>query len=109
MSLPALPVQSLTSIAFEAEAQDNGDFTLFGGQGDSAAYLIPDGHWPYCDSITVRFVAGYAANAIPASILHGLKLRLGDHYQFRQSADMRNIREVPGRTWMDVLWPYRWN
>ena len=110
--LPIAPLAELTRISVDGTDEDLDDDYDVSGVGAETApgVVIPRNCWPYADKIVFYFNAGYGENVsdVPEEIIHGVKLRLADHYLYRDSMDHRKVMEVPGKTWQDQLYHYVW-
>jgi uncharacterized phiE125 gp8 family phage protein len=58
-------------------------------------------------AVTVRFVAGYAAGAVPQPMKAAMKLLIGHWWLHRESVNVGNIVSVIPHTVDALLWPYK--
>lgn len=111
IDLPALPLQSVTSISYVDTA--GASQTLASSQyvvksDEEISHIIPayDATWPdvRCqpNAITVRFVAGWDFSAVPNPIREAIKMHVEILYD--RSPDMRELLE---KTRDSLLDPYR--
>lgn len=107
--LPRAPVQSITSITYTDEAGNTGQTvasTVYGSDLDEEpglVYLKKDQDWPTVydqrDSVTVRFVSGYAGTAdspvsranVPEAIRVAILMLVADMYYNREAQVTRSV------------------
>lgn len=96
--LPKPPLSSVTSVAYVDSAGDSQtlvvdtDYTV--DQYSTPPRIVPayGCSWPstygHINDVTVTYVAGYGATAgsVPGTILHAMKLLIGDAYEHREES-----------------------
>jgi uncharacterized phiE125 gp8 family phage protein len=120
LTIPKLPVQSVTSVKYRitdgTETTWSALSYLVETRGDWQARLQPvyGGSWPSfspypVNAVVIRFVAGYASvAAIPAPIIHAIKLMLGHLYTNREASVTASVgSQVMTLGITNLLAPYR--
>lgn len=121
ISLPFGTLQSIAHIKYTDEdaAEHTFDTANYGVRTASLlgqAVLKPDASWPSdalynIDPIVVRFDCGYgtAGSAVPADIVHAVKLLIADGYEFRESGLVGTVaaRYKTNMAVKHLLAPYR--
>lgn len=103
--IPRAPLQSVTSITYTdtAGAAQTLSSSLYAVSATRQPGLIRPAYgqvWPEAqdkpDAVTVRFVAGYGvANEVPDLLKAGVKLLIGQWYEFREPVIPASVSEVP--------------
>jgi len=118
--LPFPPVSSVTSVTYVATDGTSTTWTaslyttdLPFGPMARAGRLVPAYGESYpttrgvINAVTVRFVCGYTAVALPESLRAGLKLLIAHWYDQRNPINVGHVvSEIP-RTIDALLWPYK--
>lgn len=103
--LPLRPVQSVEEITYydADEAQqtlDENIYSLVANHRDGPRIEISDGQsWPSTatrdDAVSVTFVAGHAASAVPRRVQQAIRLIVGDWFRARENSQEVNLTEMP--------------
>lgn len=117
IDLPLAPVQSVTSVQYVDDAGATqtfsaGSYSLDAGSRPARILLNTDAAWPSTRvqplAVTLTYVAGYGAaqSALPAPLVHALKLLVAHYYEHREEGTPLTIAQIPlGIQWL--LAPYR--
>ena len=116
--LPYPPASSVTSITYVDGAGDSQTLATTEYATDirqEPARIIPayGKSWPSIrgqnNAVTVRYVAGYgaAATAVPAAIIHAMKLLIGNWYEQRESVIVGTIATKTPDAVENLLYSHR--
>jgi uncharacterized phiE125 gp8 family phage protein len=105
IALQMRPVQSVAAIGYfdtdgNAQAATLSEFDVFGPADAMTVEPKPGKSWPSAqdrpDAIWVDYVAGYgAADDVPSTIKHALKMLVAHYYEARDNATERALVTVP--------------
>lgn len=103
--LPLRPVQSIDEITYvdanDAEQTLSTDvYSLVANHKDGPRVVLKSGQsWPTTatrdDAVSVTFVAGHAAAAIPRRVQQAIRLIVGDWFRSRENGQEVDLKEMP--------------